>query len=124
MKTSQILLTITVAAALPTFLALAAEDSPIKKAMQSVHKAPKTEEKLSDKIIAGTATAEEKQTAFALYKGMAEGKAPKGDDGAFKVKVGKLITATSDVIDGKPGAIEAYKKAVNCKACHSEHKPD
>lgn len=124
MKTSRTLLTIAAAAALPTYLAFAAEDSPIKKAMQKVHKAPKTEEKLSDKIIDGTATDEEKQTALALYKAMAEAKAPKGDDGAFKVKVGILITATSDVVDGKPGAIAAYKKAVNCKACHSEHKPD
>jgi hypothetical protein len=124
MKTSHILLTVAVATAAPAYLALAAEENRIKNAMQKAHKAPKTEEKLSDKIIAGTATPEEKQIAFALYKGMAEAEAPKGDDAAFKVKVGKLITATSHVIEGREGAIEAYKTAVNCKACHDDHRPD
>lgn len=102
----------------------AAEDGPIKKAMQTVHKAPKTEKKLSEKIIEGTATDEQKQTALALYKGMADAKAPKGDQAAFKAKVAKLIAATEEVVAQKPEAIAHYKEAVNCKACHSEHKPD
>jgi hypothetical protein len=100
------------------------DDGPIKKAMQKVHKAPKTEKKLSDKIIEGTATEEEKQVALALYKRMADAKAPKGDDAAFKAKVAKLIAATEEVIANKPDAVAHYKQASNCKACHSEHKPD
>jgi cytochrome c556 len=103
--------------------AFAAEDGPIKKAMQTVHKAPKTEKKLGEKIIEGTATDEEKQIALALYKAMADSKAPQGDDAAFKAKVAKLISATEDVVAKKPDAIAHYKEAVNCKACHSEHKP-
>ena len=122
MKT-QLITALTVTALATTF-AFAAEDGPIKKAMQTVHKAPKTEKKLSEKIIEGTATDEEKQTALALYKAMADAKAPKGDQAAFTAKVAKLIGATEEVVAKKPDAIAHYKEAVNCKACHSEHKPD
>ena len=110
--------------ALATFAVHAADDGPIKKAMQKVHKAPKTEKKLSEKIVEGTATDEEKETALALYKAMADSKAPKGDDAAFKAKVAKLISATEELVAKKPDAVAHYKEAVNCKACHSEHKPD
>ena len=110
--------------AITTFAVYAADDGPIKKAMERVHKAPKTEKKLSEKIIEGTASDEEKQTALALYKAMADAKAPKGDDAAFKAKVAKLIGATEELVAKKPDAIAHYKEAVNCKACHSEHKPD
>ena len=116
-------LTLVTTAALSS-LAWAEEDGPVKKAMQKVHKAPKTEKKLSDKIIEGTASGEEKQTALALYKAMAEAKPPKGDDAAFKGRVAKLIAATEEVVAGKPNAVAHYKEAVNCKACHSEHRPD
>ena len=109
---------------LATSVVYAADDGPIKKAMQTVHKAPKTEKKLSEKIIEGTATDEQKQTALALYKAMADSKAPKGDEAAFKAKVAKLIAATEEVVGNKPNAVAHYKEAVNCKACHSEHKPD
>jgi hypothetical protein len=102
----------------------AEDDGPIKKAMQKVHKAPKTEKKLSDKIIEGTATDEEKQVALALYKAMADAKAPKGDNAAFKDKVAKLIAATEEVVANKPDAVAHYKQAANCKACHTDHKPD
>lgn len=114
----------TVATVLASSFALAAEDGPIKKAMQTVHKAPKTEKKLSEKIIEGTATDEEKQTALALYKAMADAKAPKGEQAAFAAKVAKLIGATEEVVAKKPDAIAHYKEAVNCKACHTDHKPD
>ena len=33
-----------------------------------------------------------------------------------------MISATEDVMAKKDGAPAAYKEAVNCKACHSEHK--
>ena len=36
----------------------------------------------------------------------------------------KLIAATEEVVEKKPDGVAHYKEAVNCKACHSEHKGD
>lgn len=107
-----------------TSLAFAAsDDNPIKKAMACAHKAPQGEKKICEKIVGGTATDAEVNTALAAYKAMADCKPPCGEQAAFKEKVAKLIAATEDVAAKKAGAADAYKAAVNCKACHTDHKP-
>lgn len=100
------------------------EFKPIEDAMKFAHKAPKGTPKVSDKIIDGTVSDEDLKKTLELYKAMADTKPPKGEAAAFKEKVAKLITATEDVIAKKDGAGAAYKQAVNCKACHSDHKAD
>ena len=100
----------------------AEDDNPIKQAMKFAHSAPKGEKKLNEKIVAGTAADADVEKALALYKAMADTKPPKGDPAAFKEKTNKLIAATEEVIAKKPDAAEHYKAAVDCKACHSEHK--
>lgn len=49
---------------------------------------------------------------------------PKGDAASWKEKSTALAKAGKDLAAGKPGALEAWKSASNCKACHSAHKPD
>ena len=49
-------------------------------------------------------------------------KAPKGDEAAYKEKFSKLLAAIEDVAAKKEGASAAYKTAVDCKICHSEHR--
>lgn len=102
----------------------ATDDNPIKKAMQFAHKAPKGEKKLNEKVVEGTASEDDIKKSLELYKAMVDTKPPKGEQDAYKEKVAKLITATEEVIAKKPEAIAHYKDAVNCKACHSEHKAD
>lgn len=104
--------------------AFAAEDNPIKKAMQTAHKAPQGEKKICEKIVVGTATDDEIKSALDAYKAMGDFKPPRGDEAAFKAKVAKLVAATEEVAAKKPDAVAHYKEAVNCKACHSEHKPE
>lgn len=110
-----------VATALST--AFAAEDNPIKKAMQYAHKAPEGQKKIGEKIIAGTATDEEVKKTLDAYRAAVDTQPPRGDAAAFKEKFTKLITATEAVAAKKDGAAEKYKTAVNCKACHGDHKP-
>jgi hypothetical protein len=106
-----------------TSIALAAEENnPIKDAMKFAHKAPKGEKKLSEKILDGTAPEADVQKTLDLYKAMLDTKPPKGDQADYKAKVEKLIAATQEVVDKKPDGVAHYKEAVNCKACHSEHK--
>lgn len=110
--------------ALAASLALAEEPNPIQLAMKFAHKAPKGEKKLNEKIVEGTADEVDVKKALDLYKAMVDVKPPKGEAADFKAKTVKLIIATEDVIAKKPDAAAHYKEAVNCKACHSEHKGD
>ena len=112
-----------VVATLSLSTAFAEEDNPLKKAMQYAHKAPEGQKKICEKIVGGTASEEEVKKTLEAYKAAADTKPPKGDAAAFKEKFGKLIAATEDVAAKKEGAAEAYKAAVNCKACHNEFKP-
>jgi hypothetical protein len=123
MKLQKLTLFVSVSA-VATLAIAAADDNPIKKAMQLAHKAPQGEKKISEKIVAGTASDDEVKLALDAYKAIGDTKPPKGDPAAFKDKLVKLIVATEDVVAKKPGAADAYKSASNCKACHSEHKED
>ena len=49
---------------------------------------------------------------------------PKGDAASWKEKSTALAKAGKDLATGKAGALDAWKAAANCKACHSAHKPD
>lgn len=49
---------------------------------------------------------------------------PKGDAASWKEKSTALAKAGKDLAAGKAGALDAWKAAANCKACHSAHKPD
>ena len=49
---------------------------------------------------------------------------PQGDLASWKEKSTALAAAGQALADGKPGALEAWKTAVNCKTCHSVHKPE
>lgn len=113
-------LTVTV---LATSLAFAEDDNAIKQAMKFAHKAPKGEKKLNEKIAEGTAEEGDIKKALDLYKAMVDVKPPKGEQAEFKAKTLKLITATEELIAKKPDAAAHYKLAVDCKGCHSEHKP-
>jgi cytochrome c556 len=119
------LLTVLAATTLAASLAFAADEpNPIKDSMKYSHKAPKGEKKISEKIVEGTATNEEVKKTLELYLAIGDTKPPKGDAADFKARMAKLITATEEVVAKKPDAPAHYKEAVNCKACHSEHKGD
>lgn len=77
---------------------------------------------LKDKVIAGTATAEEKKSLLEHYEALAASKPPKGDEAAWKEKTAKLVAAAKDAVDGKDGAAAALRAASNCAACHTAHK--
>jgi hypothetical protein len=79
--------------------------------------------KLKDKVIDGSASADDKKKLVAMYEAMAKNKPPKGDAESWKKLNDALIKASKEVEEGKDGGVDALKKAVNCSACHKEHKP-
>lgn len=78
-----------------------------------------------NKVLKGEASADQTKELAALVKTMNGTKAPEGDQAAYEKKVAELIAAMDAVAGGDTGdaAIGRLKKASNCKACHSEHKP-
>lgn len=135
-KTTKHLLTGGITAALLISLALntstAAEKdkgkgrakNPIEQAMEKYHKAPKGQDPVCKKASTGTASKEELAGMVKAYTAMCAAKPPQGDATSWKEKTGALLKAAQDLQAGKAGAVDAYKAAVNCKACHSVHRAD
>ena len=103
----------------------AAEGSnPTKEFMKKFHKAPKAVDPVCKKATDGKASAAELSQLVAGYKAMCSAKPPKGDEASWKEKTGKLLEAAMALQKGAADGAAKYKEAVNCKACHSAHKPD
>ncbi|MDB5391322.1 MAG: hypothetical protein JWM11_6968 [Planctomycetaceae bacterium] len=82
----------------------------IKEAMK-LHK-----DKLNNKFQDGKATKEDKEKLIEAYEAMGKNKPPKGDEKDWKDRCDALVKAVKD--DDK----DAFKKAVDCKGCHTAHK--
>lgn len=98
-----------------SFSLLKAADEKPKMTIKEVMKLHK--DKLNEKFEKGEASKEEKMKLLEAYEALAKNKPPKGDEKDWKAKTDALVKAVKD--DDKA----AYKKAVNCGACHSAHKP-
>jgi hypothetical protein len=104
-------------------LAADRDDGPIKQIMKIYHKAPKGVDPVCKKASDGKASAAEIKNLVAAYKTLATTKPPKGDDASWKEKTTALLSAAEAMQKGSPDGVARYKEAVNCKACHSVHKP-
>jgi hypothetical protein len=95
----------------------------IKAIMKKAHTAPKGEDPLCKRVASGSSTEAEAKDLLALYEDLAKNKPPKGDEESWKKKTSALVSATKDIVGKKEGATDAYKKALNCMACHEAHRP-
>ena len=89
----------------------------ISQVMKALHKGP-----LKEKITKGTASAEEKAKVLAMFESMALQKPPKGEMASWKKLTAAQIEAGQALVDDKAEAVDAFTKAINCKACHTPHK--
>ena len=71
-----------------------------------------------------TASQADKMRMVYLTQQLALNKAPKGDAADWELKTAKLNRAAIGIQDKLPDSLEAWRAAVDCKACHSAHKPD
>ena len=111
---------------IPALLALVAASSTaafgedvIEKVMKDYHKG---ETALCKKVGKGEASPSELSTMLKAYQDMAKAKPGKGTPASWKEKTDALINAVTAMSKGDKSAVGAYKKAVNCKACHDVHK--
>lgn len=100
------------------------QEDRIQQVMATFHKAPKGVDPVCKRAPDGKVTADELKNLVAAYKDMAAAKPPKGDAASWKDKAGKLLAATEALQRGDADGPARFREAVNCKACHSAHKPD
>lgn len=100
-----------------------ATEDPIAEVMKTFHKAPKGTDPICKKALDGKATPEELKKLIAGYKMLTTAKPPKGDEASWKEKTTKLLGAAEGLEKGGAEAQAKYKAAVDCKGCHSVHKP-
>jgi hypothetical protein len=95
----------------------------IKQVMKMAHgKADKSSPSLSDKVLSGKATDDEKTKLLEMYVAMAANKPPKGELEAWKDRTGAIVAAIKSVQDGKENADVDLRKAMSCSGCHSSHR--
>ena len=93
----------------------------IEKAMKEGHKGKTS---IVAKIKDGSATKADIEKLHKFYQEMSKVKPPRGDAEAWKKKTTQLANLTGKLAKGDEKAKAAFGKAVNCKACHSKHKPE
>ena len=91
----------------------------IKEVMEQAHK-----KGLLKKIVAGSASAAEKQKLLELYVDLYDNKAPMGDAASWTKKTGDLVAAAAWAELGHEDAASRLKEAADCKGCHSVHNPN
>jgi hypothetical protein len=94
----------------------------IKEIMKKAHAGEK-DDKMCAKFAAGKLSEAEVKDILALYEDLGKNKPPKGDEEAWKKKTAALLAAAKDLAAKKDGGADAFKKAVNCMACHTDHRP-
>lgn len=97
----------------------AAGNEVIKTAMKQYHK---PDDALCKKVSGGTATDADLATMLKVYQDMCAATPPKGDKAAWVAKCQALIGSVKKIQAKDASGIAAFKTAVNCKACHTDHK--
>ena len=105
--------------------ALHAVDAEPKYSTKDIMKAlNKGDENVGKKVTRGQGTAEDFAKLVDYYSALPANKPPRGDQSSWDAKTAALVKASKSLKAGEPGALAAYKAAANCKACHTEHKPE
>jgi hypothetical protein len=97
----------------------AAESDVIAAAMKKYHK---PDDAICKKASAGTASDAELATLLKVYQEMCAAMPPKGDKAAWVKKCQTVIGAVKKIQAKDATGLPAFKEAVNCKACHTDHK--
>tara|TARA_R110002049_G_scaffold72490_7_gene187589 strand:- start:172586 stop:172963 length:378 start_codon:yes stop_codon:yes gene_type:complete len=103
--------------------AVAADDDKPKYSIEDVMKKGMGKKGLLAKVTSGEASEAETKTLHEMFVALAAHEPPKGEADSWKKKTRALVKAAKAAVDGEDDAAGKLKKAANCKACHSEHKP-
>jgi cytochrome c556 len=91
-----------------------------KEIMKALHKG---DEALGKKVGKGEGTPDDFKKMVEYYTSLPLNDPPQGDAAEWKKMATARLASAKALEAGKPGALDLYREAVNCKACHSEFKP-
>ena len=100
-----------------------AEAAKPKHTIEEVMERAHARDGLLGKVSGGEASAEEKAELLDLYVSLAENQPPRGDAASFQKLANDAVLAAARVVVGREGAEGQLRRAVNCQACHRDHRP-
>jgi hypothetical protein len=106
-----------------TQLIRAADAKPkyaIKDVMKTLHKG---DDSVAKRVSDGHGTKEDFAKLVEYYESLPLCTPERGEKASWTDKSTALLKAAKALKAGEEGALESYKKAVNCRACHSQHRP-
>ena len=118
------IITIAILSVTATQLTRAAEAKAkytIKEVMKATNKGDAS---IGKRVAQGMGTAEDFAKLVEYYSALPQCTPEKGDKASWDSKSAALLKAAQGLKPGDAASLAAYKKAANCKACHSAHKPD
>ena len=92
----------------------------IKEVMKTLHKG---DDSVAKRVSDGHGTKEDFSKLVEYYESLPLCTPEKGEKASWTEKSTALLKAAKALKNGEAGALEVYKKAVNCRACHSLHRP-
>ena len=92
----------------------------IKDVMKTLHKG---DDSVAKRVSDGHGTKEDFAKLVEYYESLPLCTPEKGEKASWTEKSTALLKAAKALKNGDDGALETYKKAVNCRACHSQHRP-
>ncbi|MEZ5387207.1 MAG: c-type cytochrome domain-containing protein [Prosthecobacter sp.] len=91
----------------------------IKTAMKKYHK---PDDAICKTVSAGKGSDADLATLLKVYQEMCAAMPPKGEKAAWVKKCQNVIGALKKIQAKDAAGVAAFKEAVNCKACHADHK--
>jgi cytochrome c553 len=93
----------------------------VKEVMKEIHKG---EDNIGKRVAKGQASKEDIAKLVDYYAALPLNEPPRGEKESWMAKTAALVKASEEIKLGKAGALDHYKAASNCKACHEAHKPE
>ena len=93
----------------------------VQEVMKAIHKG---EDNIGKRAVKGAASKDDIAKLAEYYESLPLNDPPRGEMASWKEKTGALVKASKALKAGEAGAVELYKNAANCKACHNVHKPE
>ncbi len=106
------------------FLSLHAADKPKHSIKEVMEQGFKGKTSAAARVGKGEDTKDDFKLLAELTRDLPLNTPEMGDAKAWKTKTTALAAAAKALADGKAGALEQWKEAANCKACHTDHKPE
>jgi cytochrome c553 len=104
----------------PLLLAAGKPKYTIKEVMKEIHKG---DDNIGKRAVKGQASKDDINKMVEYYTSLPLNDPPRGDKESWLAKTTALVKASQELKAGSAGAVEHYKQAANCKACHEAHKP-